>query len=79
MCQATGGPCKYAGLDMDAAHRGHGVTAEAFHAVAGRLVATLAELRVPGKEMSQLLGLLAPLKAVVVQPRASAPAGRAGR
>src|SRR4051794_19695285 len=30
VCQATGGPCKYAGMDMVTAHKGRGVTIEAF-------------------------------------------------
>ena len=68
VCQATGGPCKYAGMDMVAAHKGRGVTAEAFNSVVEDLVATLDKLKVPEKERQQLLGLLAPLKAAIVQP-----------
>ena len=67
ICQATGGPCKYEGKDMFSAHQGRGVTAEAFQAVVEDLVATLDELRVPEKEKSQLLGLLGPLQAAIVQ------------
>jgi hemoglobin len=67
VCQATGGPCKYEGLDMNAAHRNRGITAESFDHVVEDLVATLDKLKVPHKEKSQLLGLLAPLKAAVVQ------------
>jgi hemoglobin len=67
VCQATGGPCKYAGIDMLTAHKGRGVTAEAFNSVVEDLVATLDKLKVPEKEKQQLLGLLAPLKAAVVQ------------
>ena len=67
ICQATGGPCKYAGMDMIAAHKDRGVTAEAFNSVVEDLVATLDKLKVPEKEKQQLLGLLGPLKAAVVQ------------
>jgi hemoglobin len=67
VCQAAGGPCKYAGMDMFTAHKGRGVTAEAFNSVVEDLVATLDKLNVPEKEKQQLLGLLAPLKAAVVQ------------
>jgi hemoglobin len=67
VCLATGGPCKYAGMDMVAAHTGRGVTAEAFGSVVEDLAATLDNLKVPEKEKRELLGLLAPLKAAIVQ------------
>ena len=69
VCLATGGPCKYAGADMASAHRGRGITEEAFNAVVEDLVATLDELKVPEKEKGQLLGLLAPLKPAIVQEK----------
>ena len=68
VCQATGGPCKYTGLDMVTAHRGRKVTSAAFDAVVEDLVAVLDALRVPAKEKSELLGLLGPLKKSIVQP-----------
>jgi hemoglobin len=67
VCQAAGGPCKYTGADMFTAHRGRGVTEDAFNAVVSDLVATLAKLKVPEKETAQLLGLLAPMKPAIVQ------------
>ena len=67
VCQATGGPCKYTGLDMMTAHKGRGVTPEAFASVVEDLTATLDQLKVPEKEKQQLLGLLGPLKPLVVQ------------
>ena len=67
VCQATGGPCQYQGGDMAAVHHGRGITAEAFDAVVSDLVATLDKLQVPEKEKGQLLGLLAPLKPVIVE------------
>src|SRR5215813_920477 len=30
ICQGTGGPCKYAGASMFAAHKGRGITEDAF-------------------------------------------------
>ena len=47
LCQGTGGPCNYTGPDIMAAHKGRGVTDEAFNAVVGDLVATLEKLHVP--------------------------------
>jgi hemoglobin len=67
VCQATGGPCHYAGMDMEAAHKGRGITEAAFGAVVEDLTATLVKLKVPEKEQKQLLGLLGPLKVAVVQ------------
>jgi hemoglobin len=67
VCQATGGPCKYSGPDMAAVHQGRGVTEAAFNAVVEDIAATLDELKVPEKQKSQLLALLTPMKAAVVQ------------
>jgi hemoglobin len=67
ICQAAGGPCKYEGKDMFAAHKGRHVTSDAFQAVVEDLVATLDEFKVPEKEKGQLLGLLAPIQTAVVQ------------
>jgi hemoglobin len=67
ICQATGGPCKYTGMDIPAAHRGRGVTEEAFNAVVSDLVATLDKFKVSEKERGQLLGLLAPMKSAIVE------------
>jgi hemoglobin len=67
LCQSTGGPCQYTGADMVTAHKGRGVTAEAFSAVVDDLVFTLDELKVPEKEKADLLGILGPMKMAVVQ------------
>lgn len=68
VCEATGGPCKYTGMDMTTAHRGRKVTSAAFDAVVEDLVAVLDGLRVPEREKKELLGLLGPLKSSIVQP-----------
>ena len=67
ICQGTGGPCKYTGADMFAAHKGRGVTEEAFNALVSALVAALDKLQVPEKEKNQLLGILGPMKPAIVQ------------
>jgi hemoglobin len=67
LCQGTGGPCQYTGADMVTAHKGRGVTDEAFSAVVEDLVATLDKLKVPEKEKADLLGILGPMKAAVVR------------
>jgi hemoglobin len=68
VCQATGGPCKYSGMDMVTAHRGRKVTSAAFDAVVEDLIAVLDKLGVKSAEKNELLALLAPLKSSIVQP-----------
>ncbi|MEP7308579.1 MAG: group 1 truncated hemoglobin [Acidobacteriota bacterium] len=67
VCQATGGPCQYTGRDMVTAHKGRAVTGEAFDAVVQDLIAVLDNLKVPAKEKGELLQILGPLKASIVQ------------
>jgi hemoglobin len=70
ICQAVGGPCKYAGRDMVTAHRGRGVTNEAFSAVAEDLSAVLDQLKVPAKEKGEVMKLVGSLKPSIVQEAA---------
>jgi|SRR5690242_11419478 len=67
ICQATGGPCKYTGMDMFAVHKGRAITTEAFNAVVEDLVASLDKFKVPEREKNQLIGILAPMKPAIVQ------------
>lgn len=67
ICQGAGGPCKYTGPDMFAAHKGRGITNDAFNAVVEDLVATLDKMKVPAREKDQLLGILGPMKPSIVQ------------
>jgi hemoglobin len=67
ICQIAGGPCHYTGADLGTAHRGRGITSKAFDAVVEDLTATLEKLHVPEREKAQLLGMLAPMKPMVVQ------------
>jgi hemoglobin len=67
ICEATGGPCTYAGLDMRTAHRGMGVTDAHFNALVEDLVAALDQLNVPEKEKNELLGALGPMRGEIVE------------
>src|SRR5262249_3721292 len=67
ICQAAGGPCTYSGRDMETSHAGMGVTSGQFDALAGHLVAALDKFKVPEKEKSELLSLVAPTKADIVE------------
>jgi hemoglobin len=70
LCQGTGGPCKYGGADLVSAHKGRGVTGEAFEAVVEDLVATLARFNVPEKEKAELLATLGPMRSAIVTVKA---------
>ena len=67
VCQATGGPCTYAGRSMPETHSGMGVTAGEFDALVEELVATLDQFEVPAAEKEELLGLLGPMRPEIVE------------
>ena len=67
ICEATGGPCKYKGKDMKAAHMGMGVSGGDFTALVEDLSGALDALKVGAHEKDQLLGALAPMKAQIVE------------
>ena len=67
ICAAVGGPCKYDGKDMETAHKGRGVTSDAFEAVAQDLSAQLDQLKVPAKEKGEVMALVKTLKPKIVQ------------
>jgi hemoglobin len=66
VCQASGGPCKYTGKSMKAAHKGMGITDADFNALVGDLVAALDKFKVGTKEKNDLLALLGPMKPDIV-------------
>jgi hemoglobin len=67
VCEATGGPCTYAGRGMRETHDGMEVTAGEFDALVEDLVATLDEFGVPKAEQDELLGLLGPMRDEIVE------------
>lgn len=67
ICANVGSACKYTGLDMIAAHKGRGVTSEAFNAVAEDLVTVLDQLKVPAKEKGELMNVIGSMKPAIVQ------------
>jgi len=66
ICEASGGPCKYKGMDMKSAHAGMRITASDFDALVEDLVAALDKFKVGGEEKQQLLGVLGPMKSDIV-------------
>jgi len=68
ICALSGGPCQYRGIDMKTAHRGMGITSADFDALVDDLKQTLDLYRVPAKEQTELVALLAPTKPDIVEP-----------
>jgi hemoglobin len=67
ICEASGGPCKYTGRDMKAAHRGMGITNAQFDALVEDLVGALDMLQVAAKEKNELLAVLGPMRRDIVE------------
>lgn len=63
---ALGGPKRYTGRGMAAAHAGRNITSEAFDRVIGHVVAVLTELSVPPEWISEVGAAVEPLRAPVV-------------
>ena len=72
-CQATGGPCKYTGKDMRAAHAGMLIDDGDFTALVEDLQGALDKLRVPAPEQKELLAALGPMKGDIVEPQPERP------
>ena len=66
ICQATGGPCKYAGKDMKTAHLGQKITDDEFGALVGDLKGALDKFKVPAAEQNELISALGGLKGDIV-------------
>ena len=67
ICEAASGPCKYTGKDMKSAHKGMGITSDAFNYLVEDLAATLGKLKVGPNEQNEIIGLLAPMKGDIVE------------
>ena len=67
ICEATGGPCKYKGKSMKAAHMGMGVSGGDFNALVEDLAGALDKFKVKEADKNALLGALAPMKSDIVE------------
>ncbi|QJW93994.1 group I truncated hemoglobin [Frigoriglobus tundricola] len=65
--QTTGGPLKYTGKDMKAAHKGMGITDAEFDALAADLVTVLKKYNVPKAETDELLKIVGSTRADIVE------------
>jgi hemoglobin len=66
VCEATGGPCEYTGLDMKSAHEGLNVSEREWDRMVEIFAATLAQHNVPERETQELFGILGPTKGDIV-------------
>lgn len=69
VCLATGGPCKYTGVDMETSHAGMELVDEEFTALVEDLVGALDKFKVPEREKNEILGALGPLQPQIVAPK----------
>jgi hemoglobin len=67
ICAAAGGPCTYTGRDMTSVHKGMGIGEPDWDATIEDLTKSLRKFKVPRKEQKELLGLLGPMKADIVE------------
>ena len=67
ICEASGGPCKYTGKSMQAAHAGMGISGADFGALVSDLVAALDKFKVQPKDKDTLLGVLGPMQSAIVE------------
>jgi hemoglobin len=65
-CYVSGGPCRYTGMDMRAAHAHMGVQALHFNALVEHLEDAMNKEGVPFRDQAKLLGKFAPMKRDVV-------------
>jgi hemoglobin len=66
LCQASGGPCKYAGKDMRTAHRGMRITAREWNITGGHVVAAMKAKNVGAQEQKEVMAILGPMRRDIV-------------
>lgn len=66
LCEMTGGPCRYRGRAMDAAHRGRGVRREHFDAFIEAVAGAFEGTRVGERDRGELIELVGRQRAAVI-------------
>ncbi|SDD87690.1 MULTISPECIES: group I truncated hemoglobin [Kordiimonas] len=67
VCELSGGPCKYRGVNMKKSHIKLGITEAEFNALVEQLQQAMDEEGVPFHTQNRLLALLAPMKRDIVE------------
>ncbi|MDP9108214.1 MAG: group 1 truncated hemoglobin [Pseudomonadota bacterium] len=65
-CQLTGGPCKYSGKSMQAAHRDMQITSAQFYALAEDLQIAMEKNGIAQSAQNKLVAKLAPMQRAIV-------------
>lgn len=66
ICQLTGGPCVYEGMDMQTAHSGLNIGEKHFVALVEAFQQAMRKHRIPYAQENKVLALLAPMKPAVI-------------
>jgi hemoglobin len=66
ICQVTGGPCVYKGIDMKTAHRDFDITKGNFNALIEVLQESMDAQKIPFRAQNKLLALLGPMHRDVI-------------
>ena len=69
ICQGAGGPCTYTGKDMKTVHKGMGISNRQFDFMVHDLRKTLTKFKVPKREQTELVALLAPTRKDIVEKK----------
>ena len=69
LCQLSGGPCRYTGKEMKAAHGGMRINDTQFDAFLDDLRLALDEKRVSNRDKSELLAALTPMRTDIVEKK----------
>lgn len=69
VCEATGGPCKYAGRSMKASHAHLNITESEWQAMLADFGATLDAFKVPAQEQKELVAIVESTKPDIVVAR----------
>jgi hemoglobin len=66
IAEIAGGPVEYDGLNMKKAHKGMGITSEAFDALVEDFVKAFNDFKIPQQEQNELLAALGPMRKQMV-------------
>lgn len=66
ICERTGGPCTYRGRNMADAHEGMNISDDEFDALVDDLAKALDKFKVPPRERSEVMAILAQMKNAIV-------------
>lgn len=66
VCEATGGPCKYAGRDMKASHAHLNISENEWKVMAGEFKKSLDKYKVPAAEQKELFDIVGKTKPDIV-------------